>query len=233
MTLDLALVPLPSAEKVSMFQDVLIGWHEHCQRSFIWRHAREPFAVLVAEFLLQKTNAEKVEPIYQDFIARYPTAHDLSQADEGEVHATLQSLGLHYRASRLVGTAKVIVEKYHGAVPERVSELLTLPGVGDYMANAVACFAFGQPTPLIDTNSVRVLSRVFNFKGHSARPRTDKLLWQFASSLVYASNPREYNWALLDLAHLVCMVRKPICSTCPLRDICHFNQEEGRDYDNE
>lgn len=155
------LVPEIPSDKRSRFCDALLAWFSKNGRLFPWRSDKEPYHNLVAEFLLQKTNAEKVEPVYVQLVSRYPTVADLAKADLAELSALMEPLGLRYRIQRLKATAETLSEKFGDLVPNTFEELRGLPGVGDYMANAILCFAFGQPRLLIDTNSARVLTRVF------------------------------------------------------------------------
>lgn len=211
---------------VEEFRTSLLEWYSIKKRQFPWRDTTEPYAVLVTELLLQKTNAEKVEPIYLEFMRRFPTIRKLQRASTHEIAEVIAPLGLFYRAVRISRVADAVANTFDGVVPNTPEELLMLPGVGSYMMNAVLCFAFGQPRPLIDTNSARVLTRVFGLSPSKTRPRTDRQLWAFASSLVPASYVKEYNWALIDLAHLVCMPAKQLHTECPVRTICSVVQEQ-------
>ena len=211
------------------FSRRLLAWWKKNKRDFTWRYTNDPYAVLVAELLLQKTNAEKVEPVYLEFMRRFPTIRKLQRASIHEITEVITPLGLFYRAVRISHVADAIANTFDGVVPNTPEELLTLPGVGSYMMNAILCFAFGQPRPLIDTNSTRVLTRVFGLNPSKTRPRTDRQLWAFASSLVPALYAKEYNWALIDLAHLVCMPAKPLHTECPVRTICSTVQEQEPD----
>ncbi|MFC2040740.1 hypothetical protein ACFLTY_00230 [Chloroflexota bacterium] len=180
----------------------------------------------MAEFLLQKTNAEKVVPVYCEIMSRFPNIFALADTGVDELRQILKPLGLYYRATRIKTSVQNIVDKYRGHIPNNLEQLIELPGIGDYMANAILCFAYRQSRSLIDTNSARVLGRVWSVST-GKRPRTDKELWAFAGELVPADVPREYNWALIDLAHLVCKPKKPLHEICPLTSLCVFHREGG------
>lgn len=205
---------------VEEFRTRLLDWYSIRKRRFPWRDTADPYAVLIAELLLQKTNAEKVEPIYLEFMQRFPLVHKLQGASIEEIAEVTAPLGLFYRAIRIWQIADTLVKQFNGTVPNNPEELATLPGVGPYITNATLCFAFGQPQPLIDTNSARVLKRVFGLASTKKRPRADRQMWEFASRMVPETHPKEYNWALIDLAHLFCRPRKPLHEECPLKDMC-------------
>jgi len=215
------------AEAAAVFRERLLEWWENNKRSFPWRDKKDPYAVLVAEFLLQKTDAQKVVHVYEEFLRRFPTPESLAEAPKEAIKELLQPLGLFYRAERLQKTARAIVEKFSGLIPNTFEQLRGLPGIGRYIANAVLCFAYGHRVPLIDTNTGRILMRVFGFKPRKARAREDNALWEFAHCLTPANACREYNFALIDFAHLVCKAKNPECTACPINAICKFWTNQG------
>lgn len=200
----------------------LLAWHVENKRIFSWRQTENPFHILVAEIMLQKTDVKKVSEVYDKFIEKYPTPEYLASADLAELRKELALLGIHQRAERLKKTAEKIIRDYGGEVPSEKEELLTLSGVGEYIANAVLCFAFGKDVPIVDTNVIRLLERVFGIKSSKVRPRTDRKIWEFAAQLVPKGKCREYNQALLDFAASVCKSKNPLSSVCPENKICSF-----------
>jgi A/G-specific adenine glycosylase len=202
------------------FQTRLLAWFRREGRRFPWRQTNDPYKILVAELLLQKTHVRKVPPVYQEFVKCYPSPAALAGASLQQVHELVQPLGLFYRAERLISVAKDITERHAGVVPNSREDLLALKGVGDYAANAVLCFAYGQQVALLDTNIVRLLERVFDIKTDKARARTDKAMWKVVESLIPDGRAREFNLALLDFAALVCTARNPSCETCSLNHLC-------------
>lgn len=207
------------------FQNRLLTWFGREGRTFPWRQTTDPYKVLVAELLLQKTNVRKVPPVYREFVRRYPDSTALAVASLDHVHELVQPLGLFYRAERLISAARDITEKHSGVVPNSRDDLLALQGVGDYVANGVLCFAYGQQVALLDTNIVRLLERVFDIKTDKARARTDKALWRRVESMIPDGLARDFNLALLDFAALVCTARKPNCSHCLLKSLCAHYQK--------
>jgi len=212
--------------KAEEFRARLMKWWSQNKREFSWRKTSDPYAVLLAEFLLQKTNAEKAEATYVKLLNRFPSPASLAQAEDQELEALFRPLGLAYRAVRVKKTAVQIAEKYAGKVPNTLEKLLDLYGVGWYMAHAVLCFAYGRAVPLIDRPTSRLLARVFGLEPAKARAREDKNFWNFAGSLVPQGMAKEYNFALLDFANKVCTPRNPKCRGCPLGLLCSFNQRD-------
>jgi len=204
------------------FQIFILNWYTSNGRCLPWRNINEPFKILVAEFLLQKTDVEKVIPIYKEFIYHWSSLQSLSKARISSISKVIQPLGLKYKASRLKSAANVIVEKFGGKIPEADDKLLELPGVGQYIASAVECFAFNKPKAVLDTNVIRIFNRVFEIKSEKNRPRDDPRFWSFAQTLVPANNAKEYNWGLIDYGALVCKSKEPLCGECVLHNMCIF-----------
>lgn len=198
----------------------MLRWSQVNGRSFPWRTVRQPYQILVAEILLQRTRADLVAPIYQRFIAAYPDAHSLASADLAAVRGALRPLGFAHRAERLPKLGFELVKRHNGSVPRSRHALLRLPGVGEYIANAVLTSAFGRRVPLVDPNVIRVLDRVFGQRSDRSRPRGDPSLWSFAQGLLPSSRSGEFSLALVDLGSVVCRLRRPHCLDCPLRSHC-------------
>ena len=173
--------------------------------------------------MLRRTNAPQVVAIYQDVIRRYSDAESLARAPLDEVLAALRPLGLRWRAENIRKMAEVLTERFGGVVPSSYEELTQLPGVGDYVASAVCCFAFNQPVPVIDTNTVRVAGRYFGFQTH-AESRRRKPVRETIAAVTSRTNARLFNMAFLDFAALTCKAVKPECPVCPLRFRCVYGQ---------
>lgn len=202
---------------------MLLLWGMRNFRPFPWRVQRTPYKVFISEFLLQKTDAEKVMDVYQSMLNAYPDLEALGSASEMNLRKTLRDLGLYYRSSRMIDAAKEIISRFDGEIPWDEGALLSLRGIGKYIANAILCFGFGFQVPLIDTNIARILKRHWELQSAVSRPRDDKSLWEFARALVPNKAAQQYNYALLDLGALICHAREPGCNDCPLGKTC-----EGR-----
>jgi len=198
---------------------ILLDWHRENRRVFPWREKRDPYAVLVAEFFLQRTPAMRVAEVLPSFLAEFPSPEKLANADPVLLRETYKTLGLGKRMSWLVDSAKILCRKYGGKVPSKPEDLLSLPGIGEYTASAVLCFGFGRDVPIVDANVVRVLTRIFGL------PKTcrtgNPALKETARKLIPAGKGVDYNEALLDFAALVCR-KRPLHAKCPLTDLCDY-----------
>lgn len=199
------------------FRNDLFEWSEDNLREFPWRETDSSYEIFVAEILLSKTPVFKVEPLYDTFLERYPSLEDLENADEEVLAELLHPLGLqNRRAAALVEIGRKLGDR---GIPEEEEELLKLPYVGDYAANATLCFAFGQRRPIVDTNVIRVYDRVFDLD--STNPESKKI-WQFAYDMLPEQHVAQYNLALIDFGALVCTPQKPACETCFTNEYCNY-----------
>lgn len=209
------------SEKVKWFREKLKAWAEIYLRDFPWRRTCEPYDIFVAEILLQKTAAEMVAPIYESFLVEYPTLEHLAAASLDRLTKLLQPLGLSFRAERLSNSAKTILEKYRGKIPDTEAELLLLSGVGKYTARSILANAFGQSAPVLDTNVARIIERFFGLQGERVKSRC-KILWSAADAIAPDRDVSMWNLTLLDFGAMVCKARKPNCEKCPLQENCFY-----------
>jgi A/G-specific adenine glycosylase len=205
-----------------LFWTRLLNWHINNERLYPWRSTKNPYHVLIAEFLLQQTNAELALTTYTEFLRLFPSILSLVHADPVDVENIIGRIGLTYRAQRLKQCAEAIVTTFDGQVPRSRNNLLTLPGVGPYIADAVLCYAFDEPTVPIDTNVIRLFSRFFGLKSNKSRPRTDKVLAENIAFLYPNPISRRENLAVLDFASLICKAKNPHCDLCPFSCLCAF-----------
>lgn len=200
---------------VNHFTSGLLNWSEPTRRDLPWRATRDPWAVLVSETMLQQTQADRVVPRYEEFLCRFPTPTACSAAPVGTVLALWVGLGYNRRAVNLHRAATVIAGRHHGRVPDRLDELVGLPGVGAYTARAVLAFAFERQVGVVDTNAARVLARAV-----AGRRLERSAAQQLADSLVPTGGGWAWNQAMLDLGALVCTARRPRCDACPVAVHC-------------
>ena len=214
--------------KINGFVEAILEWYKHNKRDYLfWRNTKNAYYVLVSEMMLQKTTVKQVQDLIHEFIEQFPTAKDLAEASVQEIEELITPLGMeHKRSVRYKKWATMVVEKHGGQIPNSEKELIALPGVGQYMANSVLCLAFGKDVPLLDTNIVRILERVFGIKSSKARARTDKKLWDFVRNIIPSGKSRDVNLALLDHGALVCTAKNPKCPICPVNEICIAYKEE-------
>ena len=212
----------PSEATLQYLRKSLIEWGGQNYRSFPWRETCDPYRVLIAELLLHRTRASQVVDVYISFLDRYPDIPALSRAGRGDLETTLYSLGLFWRIDLIMEMAQKLMRDFNSRVPVSKVDLLSLSGVGDYIAGSVRCFAFGKPDAIIDTNVMRVISRFYGIEFRDSM-RRNKKFQDFTQQLVDPVYPREYNFALLDLANLVCISGSPNCPVCPLQAHCSFS----------
>jgi A/G-specific adenine glycosylase len=203
---------------VAQVQARLLAWFATHRRPLPFRQHRSPWAVLVAEVMLQQTRAETVGPRLERLLARFPDPAALAAADEEEVLAFWRGLGYYRRARLLHQAARRMVERHGGRVPEDPDALRALPGVGPYVAAAVGAFAFGRDEAAVDANAARVLARLWDVE------RADPAL---AQRLLPRGRAAEWNEAVMDFGNLVCTPRRPRCGSCPVEHLC-LGRRAGR-----
>jgi len=211
------------------FAELLLEWWKFNKRDFPWRRTNDPYVVLISEMLLRKTTAKQVNAIFEKFFAKFPNVKMLAEGRVEEIEEIIKPLGMeHKRAVLLKNLSNELLKSYGGIVPASQDELLRLPGVGRYSANAVLCFAYGKDAPLVDVNAIRVFQRVFSFKSQKRRVKDDTTFWEFVAGTIPRGRAREFNLAVIDFAHEVCKPKKPGCTVCPLRVICKFASKVGK-----
>jgi A/G-specific adenine glycosylase len=204
---------------VVWFRRRLLAWGETNRRSFPWRETDDPWRVLVAEVLLQRSRGKTVEKVYEALFLRWPDASSLSRARESSIAAVIRPLGLVRRATSLRAIARRVIEL--GGVPATAEGLLALPGVGRYAANATLAVAFGTRAPVVDGVTARVYRRYLGLPS-DLPATTDEELWEAVAAVTPRALTREWNWAVLDLAAEVCLPARPRCEACPLVGRCSF-----------
>ena len=204
--------------------DVLVDWYAVARRDLPWRApGTTAYQVLVSEVMLQQTPVARVVPAYLDWVARWPTAAALAAAPSGEAVRQWGRLGYPRRALRLHAACVAVVERYGGELPDTVEQLLTLPGVGDYTARAVAAFAWRQRHPVVDTNVRRVVARLVEGVADAPVTRADLAR---VEALLPADDEAAATTsiALMELGALVCTARAPRCDACPVRASCAWQR---------
>lgn len=202
------------------------SWFEENKRDLPWRSPEAgPWGVLVSEVMLQQTPVARVLPVYEYWMNRWPTPTDLARESLAEVLRAWDRMGYPRRAKRLQEAAQVIVSAHGGNVPDDLDALLALPGVGDYTARAVRCFAFGIPEDVVDTNVRRVVARAQRGQGEAGPARTTADRRDVASLLKGLETAQEKcagAAGLMELGAVVCKARAPECSTCPIAEVCQW-----------
>ena len=220
----LPLVPGPVPTLPALHRRVL-DWYAGQARALPWRlRNATPWGVFLSEVMAQQTPVARVEPVWLEWVERWPRPSGLAAATPGEAVRAWGRLGYPRRALRLHEAATAMVERHGGEVPASVEELLALPGVGDYTACAVACFAFGIPTTVIDTNVRRVLVRTLEGAPHAA-PSLSRAERELAVAAMPddTDDANTWNVAAMELGALVCTASAPRCDDCPVADLCAWN----------
>jgi len=210
---------------VTRFSKDLLSWfQEHGRKNLPWQ-SRPPdvYHVWLSEIMLQQTQVSTVVDYFNNFIINFPTLAELANADESEVLASWAGLGYYSRARNLHKSAKIILSEYQGIVPNSYSELIALPGIGESTAGAILSLAYNQPSPILDGNVKRVLSRYHRVVGQYSDSKFLKELWRLAKYHTPSEQNAKYAQAIMDLGATVCMPRKPSCSECPVSRNCKAN----------
>jgi A/G-specific adenine glycosylase len=217
-------------EWVDAVRLALARWYDRDHRRQLpWREERDPYRVLLSEFMLVQTTTAAVAPHYQRFLERFPTLLDLAHASEADVLKAWEGLGYYRRARQLHSAARAIAQDHGGRVPDDPAALRRLPGVGPYIAGAVLSFAFNQRAPIVEANTQRVLARLLAWTQPIGSTATTRRLWLAASRLVPEQEPGQFNQALMDLGALLCTPATPRCLACPLNHLCQARLQGSQD----
>lgn len=223
----------PRAGDLRTVHERVLRWYADAARPLPWRApGTTPWGVLVSEVMAQQTPVARVEPVWRTWLERWPTPAALAAEPSGEAVRAWGRLGYPRRALRLHEAAGVILARHDGTVPSDVEALLALPGVGEYTAAAVACFAFGHPTTVVDTNVRRVLARLLT--GRALPPphptAAERALAEQARPTLTA-DAVVWNVAAMELGALVCTARAPRCEQCPVAELCAWRRAGYPAYD--
>jgi len=220
---------LPSKHIIQAFQRKLLSWYFLHGRKFPWREIQlDPYRAIIAEILLQRTKAETVSKVYLEFLRKFPSWKSIVDTDIKQLESVLTPLGLYrQRARGLKALAEKMIDT-KGILPQNRDELMQLPMMGQYLANAVELVLWNKPSPLLDVNMARLLERYFK-KRKLADIRHDPYLQKLSSAVVNTPNALEMNWAVLDFAALVCKAVKPECEICILNEDCKYYKNSVKD----
>ena len=162
---------------------LLLRWFSANARELPWRRTRDPYAIWVSEIMLQQTQVKTVIPYWERWMRELPTIEAVANASPDKIHKLWEGLGYYTRARNLQKAARQIVEKHGGKFPEHFDDVLALPGIGRYTAGAICSIAFNQPTPILDGNVIRVLTRIFGIAENPKEKETNARLWKLAEDV--------------------------------------------------
>lgn len=219
----------PHAERIRRFSRRLLAWFRRHGRELAWRRTRDPYRIVVSEFMLQQTQVARVEHYYPRFLEQFPTLSVLAGAKPSRVREAWEGLGYYRRAANLHRLAREVMRDHDGRIPDQVDALRRLPGVGRYTAGAVASFAFERAVPAVDTNVARVLRRAFHPRAGSGAAG-QATLWHAAARLHSRHGPRAWalNQALMELGATICTARVAWCGECPVASECKTGKKRER-----
>ncbi len=203
------------------FSPKIIAWYELNKRNLPWRNTKDAYLIWLSEIILQQTRVDQGMAYYLKFAENFPTVKDLAKAENDKVMKLWQGLGYYSRARNLHTAAKTVHTVYKGKFPDSYDDILSLKGVGDYTAAAIASFAFNKPHAVVDGNVFRVLSRVFGIETPIDSSLGKKEFYKLANELIDKKNPGTHNQALMELGSLQCKPVNPDCSVCPINMHCY------------
>ena len=211
------------SQKAEELRRRLSGWGNENIRDFPWRRTYDPYSLLVAEFMLHRTQASQVLTVYNCFLNLYPDLKTFANARADNVRQILEPLGLQWRIEAMINALFNLWEKF-GKVPLYYASLVSIGGIGPYIAGATICFSLNKPLALVDTNTVRVIGRIFGMKTDAGARRRQGMV-KTIKKACDIKNPRKYYYSMIDLAHSICNTSKPQCVECPLLGVpCSFGQ---------
>ena len=206
--------------QLSELPGLLLPWYRENRRDLPWRSDRQPYHIWLSEIMLQQTRVEAVKGYYTRFLDALPDIPSLSQCDDELLYKLWEGLGYYSRVRNLKKAASVIMEQYHGVFPETYAQVLALPGIGEYTAGAVCSIAFNQPTPAVDGNVLRLVSRLMDDPSPIDLPETKRQVSQLLAG-IYPEEAGEFTQALMELGATICGPNwAPDCERCPCQRIC-------------
>ena len=207
-------------ESDKLISSLLQYWYAQHKRSLPWRETKAPYVVWISEIILQQTRVNQGNDYFLRFIERFPDIKSLAEASEDDVLKIWQGLGYYSRARNLYTAAKQVMEKFDGVFPSSYSDILSLKGVGEYTAAAVASIVYNLPYPVVDGNVFRVLSRLFTIETPIDSTIGKKYFNEIAQSILDEQHPGDHNQAIMEFGALVCTPKQPKCTECPLQSVC-------------
>ena len=211
---------LPSGRALASFQKSLLAWFRQFRRDLPWRKSRDPYRIWLSEIMLQQTRVAAVIPYYERFLGRFPDVHSLAEAPEEEVLRLWSGLGYYSRAKNLQKAARQIVGEFSGVFPGEREKILTLSGIGEYTASAIASIAFDEKCAVLDGNVARVLSRLGAIRGDLREAVKWRGLQEEADRLLDPSAPGDWNQAMMEFGATLCTPSSPQCLLCPVSKHC-------------
>lgn len=207
----------------------LLRWYSRHRRDLPWRKTHDPYRIWVSEIMLQQTQVATVIPYYKKWLKVFPSLSALAHAPLSKALECWAGLGYYRRVRMFHQAARHVQKKLKGKIPQTAEELRALPGIGRYTAGAIASIAWGEKTPVLDGNVIRILTRIFAVSQSVDRPVTLEKLWGMAASLLPPQKPGDLNQALMELGATICFPLTPQCARCPVEKFC-VAHKKGKEF---
>lgn len=212
----------------NIFQQKLLSWFSKNGRHHLpWKEPKHPYRIWISEIMLQQTQVKTVIPYFKQFIAQFPTVEALAKSPVDEVLHAWSGLGYYARARNLHKTARKLVEEYEGQLPNDLSALESLPGIGRSTAGAILSLGFNEIAPILDGNVKRILCRLGAVEGWPGKTEVLNHLWHLSEQYTPLKESASYTQAMMDFGSLVCVRSKPYCTTCPFHTSCLAYQKDA------
>lgn len=223
------LKALPQGRALAGLHRRLLNWFDQHHRPLPWRLDRDPYRIWVSEVMLQQTTVAAATAYFERFVNTFPTYQALAAADEQHILKLWEGLGYYRRARHLHAAARTLAADYQDQLPDDPLVWSSLPGVGRYILGAVLSQSFDRKLPIVEANSLRVLSRLLGYRGDPRAGEGTKLLWKTAEALLPNQRVGDFNQALMELGSLVCLPARPLCQSCPLASNCQARRRGIQD----
>lgn len=204
-----------------MWPKLLTKWYEENHRKLPWRLNPAPYHTLICEFMAQQTQINTLIPYYKRWLNQFPTVADVANANEDTILKAWEGLGYYSRARNLHKTCQIIVNDFDGNIPQTYEDLIPLPGIGPYIASAIASIAFEEPVPVVDGNVLRVITRFLGLSDDISKQKTKDMIQQKLTPHIKTVNPSYFNQGLMELGALICKPLNPVCESCPVTGMCY------------
>ena len=199
--------------------DVLLQWFKKHKRDFPWRKNKSPYSVWISEIMLQQTVTKTVIPFFEQWMKKYPNINKLANATERKILTLWEGLGYYNRARNILKSAKIIINKHNGKIPNTYHDLIQLPGVGNYTASAILSIAYNKSYPVVDANVIKVVRRLLGWE--KWKKEREKKIYEYLKEIMPSEKPGEFNEAFMELGQLICLSQNPLCSECPIQNCCY------------
>lgn len=207
----------------------IVKWYQKEEKNLPWKQDKEPYHIWISEIMLQQTRIEAVKKYYGRFMKELPTAKDLASIEEERLLKLWEGLGYYSRARNLKRAAQIIVDKYHGEVPNQYDDLIMLPGIGEYTAGAIASICANEKVTAVDGNVLRVISRVIGSRENVLLPETKKKITKIIQEIL-PKESGDFNEGVMEIGEKICVPNGiPLCEKCPIQEFCYARKNNVTD----